>query len=348
MAITLKPLAEQVVVVVGCSSGIGRLAAHRLAASGARLVLSARDPDALAEVLDDVRAHGATDAVAVPADVVIPDDLDRVARTAMDAFGRLDTWVQLAAVSLYAEFEKTTPHEFRRVIEVNLLGQAYGAMAALPRLRQTGSGALIEISSVEAEVPLPYQSAYAASKHGMAGFLRSLRAELQGEGVPIAVTQILPSGIDTPLFDNARSRIGVRPRPAPPVYDPNVVVDLILYAAAHPSGDLYAGGGGWALAITRRLSPRAVEIVLARLGRRVQRSDEPRSEAAADNLEAPLAATDQVRGGFSGRRRSVATWLQTHPGASRAAAGAATIGGLLLLRRPWGRGRATEEDGTTG
>ncbi|HEX5828741.1 MAG TPA: SDR family oxidoreductase [Candidatus Limnocylindrales bacterium] len=333
MAITLKPIDQQVVVVVGCSSGIGRQTARRFAERGARLVLSGRDEQALHEVLEDVHSLGAEDAIAVQADVADPAALEEVARRAREAFGRVDTWVQGAAVSVYATAEETTPDEFRRVIEVNLLGQIHGALAALPALREAGGGALIEISSVEAEVGLPYQSAYAASKHGMAGFLRSLRMELQAEGAPIAVTQVMPAGIDTPLFMNARSKLGVLPKPTAPVYDPDVVADQVLWAAQHPSGDLFAGGAGWGVALVRRLSPGGYEALMARVGKAAQRSRIPEGPDAVDNLEAPTPLTDTVRGGFGGRRFSLSNRIQRVPGVVRAAAVAAAVAGVMLLRR---------------
>jgi NAD(P)-dependent dehydrogenase (short-subunit alcohol dehydrogenase family) len=334
MTPTLKPIDQQVVVIVGCSSGIGRQTARRFAERGARLVLSGRDEHALAEVLDDVRSLGAEDAVAVQADVADPGAMIEVARRAREAFGRIDTWVQAAAVSVYATVEETTPDEYRRVIDVNLLGQIHGALAALPALRDAGGGALIEISSVEAEVALPYQSAYAASKHGMAGFLRSLRMELKAEGAPIAVTQIMPAGIDTPLFMNARSKLGVLPKPTAPVYDPDVVADQVLWAAEHPSGDLFAGGAGWAFVLVRRVAPGPFESLMARVGKPAQRSRVPEGPEAVDNLDAPTPLTDTVRGGFGGRRFSIGNAIQRVPGVVRVAAiGAAAVGGVAVVRR---------------
>ena len=311
----LKPIKDQVVVIVGCSSGIGRVTAREFAKGGATLVLGSRDPSEIADLVDEVRAEGAADVAAIAVDVASHDSVDSLAGHAATTFGRIDSWVQVAAVSLYAEFERTTPEEFRRVIEVNLLGQAYGAMAALPHLRAAGGGALIEVSSIEAELPLPYQSAYAASKHGMAGFLRALRAELEHEGAPIAVTQIMPSGIDTPLFHKARTKLGVLPKPTAPVYDPIVVARAIVHAAEHPARDLYIGGGGMAFAKLQRFLPGVTWRIVDLIGFGGQRTDRPKAASSPDNLEAPLPAIDAERGGFGGRSWSLATWGQLHPGA---------------------------------
>jgi NAD(P)-dependent dehydrogenase (short-subunit alcohol dehydrogenase family) len=332
-SINLKPIEEQVVVIVGCSSGIGRQTARRFAERGARLVLAGRDEAALWEVLDDVHSLGASDALAVPCDVTQPETLQEVVRRATEAFGRIDSWVQTAAVSVYATAEETTIDEYHTVINTNLLGQIHGALAALPALRAAGGGALIEISSVEAEVALPYQSAYAASKHGMSGFLRALRIELKAEGAPIAVTQVMPAGIDTPLFMNARSKLGVVPKPTAPVYDPDVVADQVLWAAAHPMGDVFAGGGGWAVAWFRRMAPGPYEELMARVGMPAQRSEIPENPDAVDNLDSPTPLTDTVRGGFGGRSFSVFNVVQRVPGIVRLGAVVAAVGGVLAVRR---------------
>jgi NAD(P)-dependent dehydrogenase (short-subunit alcohol dehydrogenase family) len=333
-SITLKPIPEQVVVIVGASSGIGHQTALRFAGSGARLVLSARNGDALDRVEAECRRAGAADVAVIPADVSKPEDMEALASGARDRFGRIDTWAHIAGVDLWASFEETTPEEFRRVIEINLLGPAFGAMAALPVLRASGGGALIVVSSVEAEVPFPWQSAYAASKHGVDAFLRTLRMELEAEGAPIAVTQIQPSGIDTRLFHWARTRIGVEPRPVSPVYDPDVVAELIVHAAEHPSRELVAGGGGWVMRLAHRLAPDMTDRALAIFGFAGQRTTRPKGDDARSSLEGP-PPTSAIRGGFGGRRFSLVNQVQMLPSAVRVAAIAtvAALVGLGLRRR---------------
>jgi NAD(P)-dependent dehydrogenase (short-subunit alcohol dehydrogenase family) len=144
------------------------------------------------------RAEGG-DASYVVAEVTDFDQVKAVADRAVEEYGRLDTWVHLAAVGLFATFEQTTLQEFERVVDVNLMGQVYGAMAALPHLKREGRGALIHISSVEAKRSFPFHSAYGASKHGIDGFLEALRVELKREGSPISVTQVMPGTINTPF-----------------------------------------------------------------------------------------------------------------------------------------------------
>ena len=311
--IRLQPLDQQVMVVMGASSGIGRETALRAAGRGARVVVSSRDVDALQSLVRKIESLGGT-AEAVVADVADPDQVRAVAARASEAFGGIDTWVHAAAVAVYARFEQTTPDEFRRVVEVNLLGQVHGAMAALPHLRRRGQGALIHVSSLEARRPFPYHSAYAASKHGIEGFLDVLRMELRQEGVPISVTNVLPGSTNTPLFDKAVTKLGVKPMPIPPIYQPGTVADLILHAAEHPARDLVAGGAAKGILIGQRLSPRLLDAVLVRIGFRTQRTDEPKPERSPDNLFAPVPGLSTSEGPFSDGawRHSAYNWVETH------------------------------------
>ena len=333
----LKPIEQQVVAVVGASSGIGREAALRFARRGAKVVVTARSEAGLQSLVEDIQRNGG-EATAIAADVTSFGDMQAVAERAVALFGRLDTWVHAAAVAVYATFEQTTPEEFRRVIEVNLVGQAHGAMAALPHLRREGRGALIHISSIEARRAFPYHSAYAASKHGIDGFLEALRVELRHEGIPIAVTNVMPAGINTPLFNKARTKLGVKPMPAPPIYQPNTVADLILYAAEHPTRDLIAGGAGRAFLWNQRLSPRLMDAIVLRIGFRSQKTDEPKSADAPTNLFAPIQGYDRVEGDFSNQalRRSLYNWLEMRPILTRTAMLMTALG--LLARRAGRRG----------
>ncbi|MDQ4077357.1 MAG: SDR family NAD(P)-dependent oxidoreductase [Chloroflexota bacterium] len=144
---------------------------------------------------------------------------------------------------------------------------------ASPHLKRAGRGALIHISSGEAILTPPYQSSYAASKHGIKGFLDGLRIELEHEGIPISVTNIMPATINTPLYDKARTKIGVRPIGYPPVYEPGIVADAILQAAEHPTREVIVGGSAKVGAITRRVAPRLVVKLLGWTGFYLQRTN---------------------------------------------------------------------------
>ncbi|MBW4447317.1 MAG: SDR family NAD(P)-dependent oxidoreductase [Spirirestis rafaelensis WJT71-NPBG6] len=172
----LKPISQQVVAIVGASSGIGRETALRFAKKKAKVVVAARSQSGLATLVEEIKQLGG-EAIAVVADVSEFEQVKAIADQAVAVYGRLDTWVHVSGTSVVAPFDQITPEEFRRIIDVNLNGQVYGAMVALPHLKKEGRGALIHISSLAARVPFPLQSAYVASKHGMAGFLDSLRIE---------------------------------------------------------------------------------------------------------------------------------------------------------------------------
>jgi NAD(P)-dependent dehydrogenase (short-subunit alcohol dehydrogenase family) len=312
--LNLKPIEEQVVVVVGANSGIGRETALRFAKRGSKVMVAGRSLPPLTELAQQIQLSGG-DAAAYEADVTRYEQMQSLAERAVERYGRIDTWVHAAAVSIYAPFQETRPEEFRQVIEVNLIGQAFGAMAALPHLKQTGGGALIHIGSVESKRSIPLHSAYSASKHGMIGFIDALRVELIHDRTPISVTTILPSGINTPFFDKSLTRLGVKPRPSPPVYEPGLVADAILYAAEHPVRELYVGGAGRSMAWMHRLSPGLTDLLFSRFSYRPQLTNQPKTDQSPNNLYEHMEGYDQVQGYFSKEARSVSlyTVLRIHP-----------------------------------
>ena len=329
----LKPIEEQVVVVMGASSGIGRESALRFARRGAKVVVSARSEEGLRSLVDEMRREGGA-ATAVPADVADFEQVKAVAEKAAAEYGRLDTWVHLAAVALYAPFDQTTPEEFERVIGVTLMGQVHGAMAALPHIKREGRGALVHVSSMEARRSLPFHSAYASAKHGIDGFLESLRVELRREGWPIAVSEVMPGSINTPLFNNSRTKLGYKPMGVPPIYEPSTVADVILYAAQKGPRELVSGGAAKAMLLTQRLSPRLMDALLLRTGFESQKTDEPKAQGAPDNLFGPIEGHDTVEGDFGDRvhPRSLHDWLEIHPAVRRGLLAGAALGTLAALR----------------
>ncbi|GAA3578169.1 SDR family oxidoreductase [Microlunatus spumicola] len=329
MKIRLKPLDEQVVVVLGASSGIGRASALRLAARGARLVVGARSQPGLASLVQEITAAGG-EAVHLVCDAADPDQVQRLADLAVSRFGRIDTWVNAAALSLFATFEDTTPAEFRRVVEVNYLGQVHGALAALPHLRAAGQGALISISSVESRVALPLHAAYSAGKHAVQGAMDALRRDLIADGAPISVTTVKPATIDTPLFTNSRNKMDRRPKGPPPVYSPEVVAACVEHAAEHPVRDLLAGGAAAQMLATEALAPKVMDLLLAKVAIRAESTREKVPGGSPGNLDAPTS-DDRVKADLHGRP-SLFTWLQLHPRA-RVLTAAGALAAPTLVRR---------------
>ena len=340
MKVKLKPLGSQVVVVLGASSGIGRESAIQLAGRGAKVLVAARSEPGLISLVAEIVAHGG-EATYVVCDVADVEQVRAVAKAAESVYGRIDTWVNVAATSVYATFEDTSPEEFARVMEVNYLGQVHGFLAALPALRRTGGGALIAVSSVEARVSLPLHSAYSASKHAVEGMVDSLRRELIAEKAPISVTSIKPGTINTPFFNNALNKMDVKPKGPPPIYQPGVVAGCVVHAAEHPVRDLYAGGGGRQMALSQSVNPRQVDAVLGRVGIPAARTKQPTPGGSAGNLYQPRSEDNRSEGDFSRRARSFSlyTWSRLHPPAALGlAAGLALVPAALYRALRTARG----------
>lgn len=309
----LKPISQQVVAIAGASSGIGRQTALQFAQQGAKVVVAARNEVGLKSLVDEIRQQGG-EATHVIADVADFEQVKAIADTTVGQYGRMDTWVHVAAIGVFGLFEEITPEEFQRVVDVTLMGQVYGAMAALPHLKREGRGALIHISSMEGRRSLPLQSPYSASKHGVEGFLESLRVELQHEGIPISVTSILPAVINTPYYNHARTKLGVKPMAMPPFYSPKVVADAVLYVAEHPIRDYIVGDAGRALDLLQRLSPELVDLILTAIAFPLQRTNQPKAEYDANNLYEPMPGFNRVEGDFGHLTiPSVSDWIAMSP-----------------------------------
>ncbi len=325
MKVRLKPIRDQVVVVFGASSGIGRETAKRFAARGAKVVVSARTDEGLATLVEEIR-HAGGEAMAIPADVTIFEHVRAVAEQTVERYGRLDTWAHVAGVAAYGLFDELTPEEFKRVIDTDCIGLAYGAMAALPYLKANG-GAFIGVTSIAGARALPLLSAYSAAKHAGVGLLEALRLELKHEGAPVSVTNILPSSMNTPFFNNALSKIGVKPKGVPPIYQPYVAADAILYAAEHPVRDIVVGGAGKMLVGMQRVSPRLMDTLLGPVAVPLQKTTEEQAPDAPNSLFAPERTDSRVEGDFAKESLpySLSDWLEFHPLVRRAALAGAAV-----------------------
>jgi short-subunit dehydrogenase len=293
-----RPINEQVIVITGASSGIGRATALRFGKMGATVVLAARNVIGLEETAREIQSEGGQPHV-VPTDVAEWPQVERLALHAVEMFGRIDTWVNNAGVAVYATAENTTVEETSRVLQVNFMGIVHGVKAVLPYMRQQGYGTIINLGSVESKRALPYHSAYTASKHAVKAYTDSLRMELQREKSGINVTLILPAGINTPFFNHARSKFGVKPMPVPPVYAPELVAEAIVTAAQHPQRDIYVGGAGMFLAILERISPALSDRVMTTGGTmfKLQKTNEP--DNGVDTLFETIPEVGRIHGDFS-------------------------------------------------
>lgn len=316
-----RKLRDSVAVVTGASSGIGRATARALAGKGSTIVLTARRADVLADAVAECEAAGGQ-ARAVPADVSDPQAVATVAAEAAEGFGRIDAWVNNAAVNLYGGLLDVPVRDWHRVIEVNLLGYYHGARAVLPWFHEQGSGVLVNVSSVLGKVPSPYQSAYVATKAAIRALSDSLRQEV-AEVDGIDVVTVLAGAVDTPLFEHAGNYSGRRPRPPRPVIAPQRVAEAIATAVRRPRREVVVGASTRAGLAGRRLLPGATERAAARAVEADQFTDEP-ERPSPGNLFAPVPAGREAGGGWQERDGS--------PLRRAAVVGAAGTAAALLLR----------------
>lgn len=329
--VTLKPLADQVIVITGASSGIGRATALMAAARGANVVLAARGKDALDALAAEIAAAGGR-AVVIPCDVSDADSVMRLASDTIARCGRIDTWVNNAGIAIAARLEDLPLADARRLFDVNFWGVVNGSLAALPHLERQG-GALINLGSFTSDVAAPYMGMYSASKAAIKGYTDALRIEVKMDARPISVTLIKPGPIATPVLQHQRNLLDRQATMPPPFYRPEDVARTILYAAEHPVRDLFVGGAARFGSVFAQMLPGLADASAALFGRQVFKTRKPPTDRP-DNLYAPSTPATMT-GDTHGHvpRRSVYTALRTRPGASMAVAGAVLTLGLLRFAR---------------
>jgi short-subunit dehydrogenase len=283
MDVKLKPLDQQVIVITGASSGIGLATALAAAEQGARLVLTARSGQTLDAVVTELSSTGA-EAISVEADVGKRADVERVAQAAISAFGRIDTWINNAGVSIYGRLDEVTDEDSRRLFETNFWGVVYGSLVALPHLKKQG-GALINVGSEVSEATVPLQAMYSASKHAVKGFTDGLRIELDADKAPVSVTLIQPTAVDTPYPEHAANYLGQEPKLPTPMIEPEKVASAILDAAVSPTRDNRVGAMAVLNTTMAKIMPSLAEKMARMQMGRQQRAEPP--HAREGNLYRP-------------------------------------------------------------
>lgn len=294
MAVRLKRLKDQVVVITGASSGIGLATARRAAKAGAKVVLAARNEAALAKVVKEIRARGGT-ATYVATDVSQAAEVERLADAAEHAYGRIDTWVNDAALAVFGRFDQVPYTDGRTVFDTNYWGVVHGSTVAVARMRKTGGGCVVNLGSIASNIGVPLQSHYAASKAAIRGFTDSMRMDLMQEGAPIVVSLIKPGAVATPFADHARNRTDSTPTLPPPIYRPEDVAAAILHAAEHGERDYYVGATTRLFALAQDLAPGAVDWVGAKVMSRMSTTDSYKRADQAGSLDRP-GSTGEERG----------------------------------------------------
>jgi NAD(P)-dependent dehydrogenase (short-subunit alcohol dehydrogenase family) len=329
-----KPISQQVIVVAGGSYGLGRAIARAAAERGAKVVVGARTAEALAGAARDVEAAGSP-ALAVETDIADRSQVEALVDAAVDRFGRIDSYVANAMVTVYAEAHDLEEAELRRVFDVNFFGGVYGYWAALPYLRDS-QGTFVQIASALSYRGIPLQAAYCSTKAALRTFFESARVEQEKHRSGVSISVILPGAINTPQFDRARQKLGLQPQPVPPIYQPEPFAEAVVHCCERPIRELPLGWGAQKLLWGQKLSPRAGDLVLRRNGWDGQHTSEQKPKDSPDNLFGPLPGDPGAHGRFDdGARTTTAwTWLRLKRGAiGGAAVAGAAVAALSRLRR---------------
>jgi NAD(P)-dependent dehydrogenase (short-subunit alcohol dehydrogenase family) len=336
----------QTVVITGASAGIGRAVARVFAARGDNVALLARGRSGLDGAVKDVENAGGR-ALAIPTDVADYTQVDAAATEVERAFGPIDVWVNVAFTSVFAPFSQISAEEYRRVTDVSYLGYVHGTMVALSRMRPRDRGVIVQVGSALGCRAIPLQSAYCGAKHAINGFTESIRTELMHDHSNVHITVTQMPAVNTPQFDWVLSRLPRHPQPVPPIYQPEIAVRAVLFAAEHPQRKQYWVGASTAATIVgQRVVPALLDRYLAKTGYASQQTGPRISLDRPHNLWEPRdddsGGDHGAHGAFDRRslRRSPQLWFSHHPRTTSIAAAATGVLALAAtLTRVRGRGR---------
>jgi NAD(P)-dependent dehydrogenase (short-subunit alcohol dehydrogenase family) len=304
-----------VVVITGASAGVGRATAIAFAQRGAHIGLLARGHAGLESAKRDVEAAGGK-ALVLPTDVSDPNQIEAAAQQVEEHFGPIDIWVNCAMVSIFSPVKQMTAEEFKRVTEVTYLGYVYGTLTALKRMLTRDRGVIVQVGSALAYRGIPLQAAYCAAKHAIQGFHDSLRTELLHDGSNVRVTMVQLPALNTPQFRWVKSRLPHKAKPVPPIFQPEVAAEGILYAAEHTPRELYVGWPTVKAIFGDKLASGLLDRYLAKHGYQSQQTGEPADPDRPHNLWEAVDDTEDhgAHGVFDrcARDWSAQLWANTH------------------------------------
>jgi NAD(P)-dependent dehydrogenase (short-subunit alcohol dehydrogenase family) len=292
----------KVVVITGASGGVGRAAACAFAKRGAHIALLARGEAGLEGARRDVEALGGK-ALVVPTDVSDPEQVEQAAQIVEEHFGPIDIWTNDAFCSVFSPAKEMTPDDYKRVTEVSYLGFVYGTLAAMKRMLPRDHGTIVQVGSALAYRGIPLQSAYCAAKHAIQGFTESVRCELIHDRSRVKITMVQMPALNTPQFSWSKNRMPRKAQPVPPIYQPEVAAEAIVWAAHHYRREWYVGGSTAVVIAGNKMFPGLGDYYLGWNGYESQMRREAEDPNRPDNLYEPV---DQRRdfgahGAFDGR-----------------------------------------------
>jgi short-subunit dehydrogenase len=304
---------ERIVVITGGSAGIGRASACAFARDGAHLALIARGQERLESARREIEQLGRR-CLIIPADVADAAAIESAAERIEIEMGSINVWVNNAMASVFSPVKETSPEEFKRVTEVTYLGYVHGTLAALKRMLPRDHGVIVQVGSALAYRGIPLQAAYCAAKHAVEGFCDSLRTELRHDHSRVQITMVQMPAVNTPQFGWVKSRLPRKAQPVPPIYQPEIAADAILYASKHPKREYILGWPALKAIWGNKAAPWLADRVLARQGYESQQYDGAENPERPNNLWQPVAGDHGARGNFDARATnwSLQWWLSKH------------------------------------
>jgi NAD(P)-dependent dehydrogenase (short-subunit alcohol dehydrogenase family) len=331
-------MSAPIVVITGASAGIGRATARTFARHGWRVALVARGLEGLEAARTEVQAFGSR-AVVVAADVADAEQVEAAAALIERDLGPIDVWINNAMATIFCEFDRVEPKDFRRATDVTYLGTVWGTRSALKRMLPRDAGTIVQVGSALAYRSIPLQAPYCGAKSAIRGFTDSLRSELIHRNSNVHLTMVQLSAFNTPQFDWARACIDHQPQPLPPIFQPEVAAEAIYFAATHRRREHWVGWPAAKAIISTKLFPGFLDQLLARTAYAGQHSEEWLAADREDNLYEPVAGDHGAHGRFDARSQATSKqlWFSKHRvaiGVLAACATALALTGLRALSRP--------------
>ena len=325
-----------IVVVTGAGAGVGRATVEAFARRGYDVALLSRDPDRLERAAATLRRHGVR-ALPIPTDVADAKAVEAAADRVEAELGPIDIWVNVAMATVFAPVSEITAEEAERATQVTYLGQVYGMMSALKRMRPRNRGTIVNVGSALAYRSVPLQSLYCGAKFAIRGFTDSLRSEIIHDKLDIHLTMVDLPAVNTPQFDWAMNKMGRRAQPVAPIYQPEVPARAIVFAATHRRRQVWVGYPTVQAILANRIAPGLIDRYLAKAGYSGQLTDKRLPKDAPANLFEPVPGDYGAHGRFDGRARSGSWEMFTdrHRTAFWAAAALGAVTSLHLLAKKY-------------